>query len=207
MQQELKSSKKEFWEEKYNTGSMPWDIGDVAPAFVKYLNKNPDIKKGRVAILGCGRGHDGFYFAKNNFEVYGLDYAKNVIKYCSKLKEEKNLQNIYFFEEDLFTISQKEKWKNFFDYAIEHTTLCAIDPKKRTEYIESIKYLLKPGGRLIGLFFIRPLEKGGPPFGSSLEEIDGLLEKDFTEIEALRPEKCLHTKLEGDEWFGVFEKR
>ena len=33
-----------------------------------------------------------FYFAKNNFEVYGLDYAKNVIKYCSKLKEEKNLQ-------------------------------------------------------------------------------------------------------------------
>ena len=86
--------------------------------------------------------------------------------------------------------------------------MCAIDPKRREEYVDLLDYLLKPKGKLIGMFFIRSKDLGGPPFGSTPSEIRELFKrKNFTETEKLHPEKCLHgDKLEGEEWFGVFEK-
>ena len=99
-------------------------------------------------------------------------------------------------------------YKSYFDYVVEHTSFCAIHPLLRKQYIDLIKYLLKPGGRLIGLFFIRPPEKGGPPYGTSVTEVSNLFVDDFIEVEKLHFEECLHKeKLDGEEYFGVFEKK
>ena len=202
----LKVSKKEFWEERYIQNNMPWDIGQVAPAFIKYLN-NEKISTGTTAVLGSGLGHDAFYFASLNFPVYGFDFSESAIQSCNKLKEKNKVENIYFYQKDFFEITKEKSWKNYFDFVVEHTTLCAIDPERRTEYIDLIKYLLKPGGKLIGLFFVRTKELGGPPFGSTPEEIRKLFSADFTEVFKLCKEECLHEdKLKGDEYFGVFRK-
>ncbi|MBI3590299.1 MAG: methyltransferase domain-containing protein [Candidatus Melainabacteria bacterium] len=211
MAKDLKVSRKEFWDERYIQGSMPWDIGQVAPAFIKYFNENLLLNAKKVAVLGCGLGHDAFFLAtykERNFEVFGFDFADSAIKFCNGLKEKNNLSNISFYQTNFFELTKDAKWKNNFDYVIEHTSLCAIDPEFRKEYVSLIKYLLKPNGKLIGLFFIKPIELGGPPFGSTSEEIRELFTKDFTEVEKLHPEECLHKeKLQGNEYFGVFRKK
>ncbi len=213
-----KVSKRDFWEERYLTNNIPWDIGQAAPAFVKYfrcrglLQQTPTTLK--IAVLGCGGGHDAFYLAKlkegevnePRVQVYGFDFSEAAIKLCNEVKEKKNLKNINFYHVDFFYLIKEKNWGAYFDLIVEHTSLCAIDPLCRKEYADLIKYLLKPNGKLIGLFFIRPIELGGPPFGSTQEEIRELFKNDFLEIEKLRHESCPHT-FTGEEHFGVFEKK
>ena len=201
---ESNSSKKDFWEIKYLNNTTPWDIGEPAPSFVKYFN---GLANKKVAVIGCGRGHDAFFLSNPKGEVYGFDFSRTAIDYCKKKKEESKLSNIYFYETDFFELLNEKKWKSYFDYVIEHTSLCAIDPVYRKKYAELISYLLKPGGKLVGLFFIRPEELSGPPHGIAKEDLRSLLKKDFTEVENLHIAECLHNgKLTGDEYFGVFEK-
>ncbi len=214
MNKRLKVNNPDFWEERYLQKKMPWDIGQVAPAFVKYFGNQQSVvsfqQNLNVAILGCGRGHDAFYLAIYKeclFQIYGFDFSNEAIKYCSEIKEKNKIQNIYFYQIDFFKLVKDSKWNFFFDCVIEHTSLAAIDPKRREEYMDLIKFLLKPNGKLIGLFFVRPKELEGPPFGIDIEEVRELFKDDFTEIEELHYEECMHgEKLQGDEWFGVFEK-
>lgn len=204
----MKVNERDFWEDKYTQNCTPWDIGQAAPAFVKYFAKFGDGTTKKVAVLGSGKGHDAFYIASlNKYEVCGFDFSFGAIDFCNELKTKKNIKHIYFYQVNFFQLVSDTKWKNHFDYVIEHTSLCAIDPKLRKEYVNLIKYLLKADGKLVGLFFIRPKEVGGPPFGSTPEEIKELFQKDFSEVEKLQCEECLHgDNLSGEEWFGVFEK-
>lgn len=208
-----KVNKRTFWEERYIANNTPWDTGEAAPAFVKYFDKKNLLNK-KAAVLGCGKGHDAFYIAslkegevnESCLQVYGFDFSRSAVKFCKEVKEKNNIKNIDFYQADFFDLIKELKWKNYFDFVIEHTSLCATDPLRRKEYANLIKYLLKPNGKLVGLFFIRPMELGGPPFGSTQEEIKELFKNDFLETEGLHHEKCPHT-FTGEEYFGVFEKR
>lgn len=207
-----KVSKKDFWEERYIQKHMPWDIGEVCPAFVKYLNKNPyNFKTGqKIAVLGCGLGHDAFYLASlsnYNFLVDSFDFVSFAIDYCNEIKEKNKLKEINFYQRDIFDLTKDNSLKEKYNYVIEHTCLAAIDPDRRCEYVDLVKQLLKPGGKLIGMFFVRPKELGGPPFGISPDEVKALFQGGFIEVEKPHPEECLHGEnLKGEEWFGVFEK-
>ncbi len=219
-----KVNNSDFWEQRYKEETAHWDIGEVAPAFVKYFSRTGEVCKPRlqnVAVLGCGRGHDAFYIAscepragKEGFasrssqdvvQVHAFDFSESAINYCNKVKEENNVKNIHFHQANIFELVKDKKWKGYFDLVIEHTCFCAIDPNKRSEYIELVKYLLKPNGKLVGLFFMRDKELGGPPYGSTPKIIKDHFKKDFKEIVELHPESCLHSNLNGEEWFGVFE--
>lgn len=196
-----------FWEQRYKEGTSHWDIGKPAPAFKKYFEPNTLPTQSFIAVLGCGKGHDAFFIAQNNkeCEVYAFDFSESAINYCNEVKEKLKIENIYFHQVDIFTLLKEEKWASYFDYVIEHTCFCAIDPERRNEYIGLIKYLLKPDGKLAGLFFMRPKEIKGPPFGSTPDEIKEYFKKDFNEIEELHFEPCLHDNLQGEEWFGIFK--
>ena len=206
----LKVNKSSFWQERYLTDNTPWDIGEAAPAFVKYFDKKKNTSNEKIAVLGCGLGHDAFFLAHlssptSHLQIYGFDFSKSAIKFCDEIKEKNNLKNISFYKVDFFKLIKDRKWKNYFDLVIEHTSFCAIDPSRRKEYVDLIKYLLKPHGKLAGLFFIRPIKLGGPPFGSTEEEIRGLFKNGFMETEKLHHESCPHT-FTGKEYLGVFEK-
>ena len=202
-----------FWEQRYKEQSIPWDIGKAAPAFIKHFQPkatNPlfsIVPKSSLAVIGCGRGHDAFFIAENNkeCEVHAFDFSESAINHCNEVKKKHKFENIYFYQIDIFTLIKEKKWASYFDYVIEHTCFCAIEPERRNEYIELIKYLLKPNGKLAGLFFIRPKEIKGPPFGSTPEEIKNYFKKGFEEIEELHFEPCLHDNLQGEEWFGIFK--
>ena len=79
-----------------------------------------------------------------------------------------------------------------FDWVVEHTCFCAIDPARRPEYAAAVHGALKLGGRLLAIFYLNPHDPGeerdGPPFGTSEAELAGLFSPLFDKLDEFRPE-------------------
>src|SRR5262249_1390866 len=54
------------------------------------------------------------------------------------------------------------------------TCYCAIDPRRRREYIDVVATILKPGGWFLGCFFPVRRGGGGPPVPVAKAEVRGL---------------------------------
>ena len=168
----------EFWDKKYVTQDTGWDLKGPTPVFEKISNA---ISKGKVCILGCGRGYDAVMFAEKGFKVTAVDFSSEAINSLNKLKNKKQ-ENLTVLQEDIFNL--KEDFYEYFDYVIEQTCFCAIHPTRRLDYVHLVKSILKKNGRLIGLWF--PLNKkisdGGPPYGTLVGEVKSYF-KNLWEVE------------------------
>ncbi|HEY9746190.1 MAG TPA: methyltransferase domain-containing protein [Oculatellaceae cyanobacterium] len=166
----------DFWQERYETGQTPWDLGGPSPHFVELLKHQPDwLKAGKMAVPGSGRGHDAALFAQAGFEVIGFDYSPGAIMEAKGLYGE----TTRFEQADIFQLGAAEStWLAQFDYVLEHTCFCAILPEQRGDYVKNMKALLKPDSLLIGVFW-EHAEWGGPPFSTSLQDIQTHFETDF----------------------------
>ena len=160
----------EFWEACYESEMDGWDIGGPTPVFERLATKIP---KGRICVIGCGRGYDAVTFAKAGFEVTAIDFAKTAVL-ASRENARKEEVEMTVLHEDFFDLP--DELHDQFDYVLEYTCFCAISPERRFEYDRVIWQLLKPEGKLLGLFF--PLDKnvdeGGPPWGVNISELHAL---------------------------------
>ena len=157
----------QFWEDIYLENDTGWDLKGVTPVFNSISN---ELIKGKVCIVGCGRGYDAIMFAKKGFDVTAVDFAPTPISELNKLAIEKSV-TITTVQDDIFSLVGK--YPDTFDYVIEQTCFCAIHPNRRKEYEIIVRTILKPGGKLVGLWF--PLDKsqdeGGPPWGTTIDEV------------------------------------
>ena len=160
----------EFWEACYESEMDGWDIGGPTPVFERLAT---EIPKGRICVIGCGRGYDAVTFAKAGFEVTAIDFAKTAVL-ASRENARKEEVEMTVLREDFFDLP--DELHDRFDYVLEYTCFCAISPERRFEYDRVIWQLLKPEGKLLGLFF--PLDKnvdeGGPPWGVNISELHAL---------------------------------
>ena len=160
----------EFWEACYESEMDGWDIGGPTPVFERLAT---EIPKGRICVIGCGRGYDAVTFAKAGFEVTAIDFAKTAVL-ASRENARKEEVEMTVLREDFFDLP--DELHDQFDYVLEYTCFCAISPERRFEYDRVIWQLLKPEGKLLGLFF--PLDKnideGGPPWGVNISELHAL---------------------------------
>jgi len=160
----------QFWEDIYLDNDAGWDLGGVTPVFKSIVQ---EMNIGELCIVGCGRGYDVIMFAKQGFDVTAVDFAPFPIQAIRRMALESSL-NINILQTDIFSLSPK--YDNKFDYVIEQTCFCAIHPSRRKEYEILINAILKPGGKLIGLWF--PLDKhideGGPPYGTTIGEVKSI---------------------------------
>ena len=168
----------QFWEGIYLEDDAGWDLGGATPIFDSMADS---ISPGKVCIIGCGRGYDAIMFAQKGFEVTAIDFAPSAINAVKDLARKAKLA-VNTIENDIFTLAPV--YANTYDFIIEQTCFCAINPARRSEYETVVNQLLKPGGLLIGLWF--PLDKlkgdGGPPWGTTIEEVKSIF-KDGWKIE------------------------
>ena len=162
---EVSSSK--FWNSCYYNNNTGWDLGMATPIFIDWCNRLEAEQK--ICVPGCGNGYDVLHFASQGHKVTAIDFAKEPIEKLKK-ESENNSLDIDAIQGDIFNLPLK--LHNQFDYIIEYTCYCAIHPKMRLKYVETMYDLLKPGGELVGIFL--PIDKGfnegGPPFGIILDE-------------------------------------
>jgi SAM-dependent methyltransferase len=167
------------WDQAYQENFTPWDKGQPAPPLVAWLASNK--LSGRVLVPGCGVGHDVAYLVSLGIDAYGLDIAPTAV---ARAKERYPHLAERFVCADLFTFHGQ------YDAIVEHTCLCALPPEWRKQYRDAVASLLKPGGRLVGVFFINPeMDPGetGPPFGIAIDELTALFADSFQVLESHVP--------------------
>ena len=156
-----------FWDECYQNNDTGWDLGKPTPIFVDWCNNLNSSKK--ICVPGSGNGYDSLYFASKGHQVTAIDFSGEPIKRLKKYAKKNNL-DITVLQKNIFDLNIE--LQNSFDYIVEYTCYCAIDPEMRNKYINVMYDLLKDKGEFIGIFF--PLNKdiseGGPPFGVNLSE-------------------------------------
>ena len=170
MKDDVNSPRK--WEADYERRTDGWDLGGSAPVF-KRLASSGQIKPGRMIVLGAGRGHDAREFARNGFQVTAVDFASQAVQEMHRLASPE--APVEILQHDIFTLPKT--FNNSFDYVLEYTCFCAIDPKRRADYADLVTRLLKPNGIYVDLAFPLDGRKGGPPFAVSAMEVLDLFQK------------------------------
>ena len=155
----LDTNSPDFWQMSYRNGRIPWDVGAPTPTFAR-LAASGNYPPRQMIVLGAGRGHDARLFAQHRFEVLAVDFATEAVAAMHLLNTE--AAPVQILQADIFELPGAMNGR--FDYLLEYTCFCAIDPARRGEYAALAARLLKPGGLYIALAFPIGKRPGGPPF-------------------------------------------
>jgi SAM-dependent methyltransferase len=171
------------WQQRYLDQDTPWDKGAPHPALDEALERFPML--GSVAVPGCGYGYDLAEIAlrcPSVGELIGFDLAPAAVTQATAHLAQESRAKVMVA--DIFSLGSE--WRGQFDWVWEHTCFCAIDPADRPQYVRSMAELLKPSGRLLGVFYLHPWDTEaenrtcGPPFGVTAAELDNYFAPCFT---------------------------
>ena len=189
---------KNYWEERYQKGEISWNVGNVTTPIKEYIDQltNKNIK---ILIPGAGNGYEFDYLIEKGYKnSFVVDYAETPLENLKKRIP--NLDNNQIINADFFELEGK------YDLIIEQTFFCALNPELRMEYVQKMKSLLNPKGKIVGLLFQFPLTTEGPPFGGSKEEYNALFANDFSIITMETASNSIKARA-GKELFIIFEKK
>lgn len=151
----------EYWDTKYKSKKMGWDIGYVSTPIRDYVDQlnDHDID---ILIPGAGNSYEAEYLHNKSFKnVQVLDFASIPLEALKQRVPTFNADHLH--QTDFFSFQGQ------FDLIIEQTFLSALAPARREEYVRKMHSLLKPGGKLVGVLFIIDFKNNYPPFGGSLQ--------------------------------------
>ncbi len=194
---EIPKFDKAFWSSKYQEGQTGWDMGEVSPPIQAYIEQLSN-KQLSILIPGAGNAYEAAFLFEQGFQdVTVLDLAKEPLDNFKKRVPDFPDSNL--IQDDFFN------HKGQYDLIIEQTFFCALDPSLRVDYIDKMKALLKPKGKLVGLLFDFRLSDEGPPFGGDADAYSLAFQKRFN-LKTLAP--CYNSikPRDGKELFIIFEK-
>jgi hypothetical protein len=146
-----------FWDNRYKTSDIGWDLGEVSPPLKNYIDQlsNKELK---ILIPGGGNSYEAEYLHNKGFKnVYVVDLSQTALKNIQArvpLFPSSHLIQKNFFDVDMT-----------FDLIMEQTFFCAIDPNLRAAYAAKAFEMLHDNGKVVGLLFNVSLNKTHPPFG------------------------------------------
>lgn len=189
------------WNTAYADGITPWDKGAAAPPLLDYLAKHSIA--GSVLVPGCGTGHDVKVLAAAGAVVTGVDLAPLALKQARAQVPEKGVR---FLEADFLALPKNEH--GAYDWVIEHTCLCALDPQQRAAYVKSVQTALVPGGLYWAVFFSKVSQYDGvhPPHPITTTEIDELFGEGFELLKSYVPKSTYPCRPMGSEFVRLYRK-
>jgi hypothetical protein len=192
------------WNDRYKNGDTPWDLSGPTPEFIRLLDEKKLPPKGKVLVPGGGRGYDAVLLAQRGYEVDLVDFAPGAIDESLRLAAQEKAV-VYAYCRNFFDLADVGYHQSSYDLFLEYTFFCAIAPEERPRYARTAAALLKPGGTLAGLFFPTSIDKPGPPFQVSQQEIEKIFSPYF-ELKFEKPQKSVKAR-EGREFLGIFRKK
>ncbi len=192
----------QFWNQRYIEKNTGWDLGSVSRPFV-HLLETGRLKRGMsILIPGSGRSHEGIYLAREGFRVTVVDFAPEVTREVREQVAKEGVR-MEVLNEDIFQLDPATH--GTFDYLLEQTCFCAIDPERRSQYVEMAWRMLRPGGMLFGLFYAHGRE-GGPPWTTTPEEVRALFDPRFDFLEFSVTEQSVDSR-KGEELLAFLRRR
>ncbi|RAI99896.1 thiopurine S-methyltransferase [Chitinophaga skermanii] len=188
---------KHYWNERYRTGDIGWDMGRVSPPLEAFINQYPHLNA-RILIPGGGNSYEAKYLWDKGFtDITVVDISDALVL---NLKRKYRETGINFIAGDFF------RHDGEYDLILEQTFLSAIDPALRERYAQKMHQLLWLNGRFVGVIFKKNFEQPGPPFGGSVKDYRRLFEPYFN-FHIFAPCINSHPARQGNELFFSFRKR
>lgn len=190
----METTDPQYWNNRYLTGDIGWDMGRVSPPMQAYIDQLED-RDLEILIPGAGNSYEAAYLLEKGFRrVTVLDIAPALIEQLRKTFAGTALQIV---EGDFF------RHQGSYDVVLEQTFFCALDPSLRRDYVTHMHTLVKPRGHLAGVLFNRSFSHDGPPFGGTVAEYRELFSPLF-ELKTLEMCYNSHPARQGSEVFINF---
>ncbi|HBH00983.1 MAG TPA: SAM-dependent methyltransferase [Candidatus Rokubacteria bacterium] len=189
-----------FWTDLYARGGDGWELREPAPPLVDFVERTPP-PRGRVAVPGCGRGHDVRFLARHGYDAVGFDFSPPAVAAARALARAEGVA-AEFLERDIFSLPHD--FTNAFDGIWEYTCFCAIDPARRAEYVRTMATILRPGGWLLACFYPLRRRAAGPPFAVPPAEVRRRFAPGFRLERALLPRSV--RLRQSQEWLVLFRR-
>jgi len=187
-----------YWEDRYSNNETGWDVGKITTPLKEYIDQIED-KSIKILIPGAGNSYEFEYLINNRFEnIFVLDFAQSPLENIQQRIPSCNVNQL--IKSDFF------EHEGNYDLILEQTFFCALEPSLRKDYVQKMKSLLNPNGKIVGLLFQFTLTNVGPPFGGSKEEYESLFENDFY-IKTLEIANNSIKPRQGNELFFTFIKK
>lgn len=164
-----------FWESIYHRDAVPpWDLEAACPPLIELVEEMRLEPPLSILVPGCGRGHDAIALAQRGHRITGVDFAPAALEAARKSALERYVEIIW---ESHDVTRLPGEWSGRFDLVAEHTCYAALNPAERDLYIAEMVRVLRPGGRLAGVFFNWEMDEDadplpGPPFPSTVASIE-----------------------------------
>lgn len=192
----------DYWNARYRGEQTGWDLGAANPALVDAVCERADPTD-RILIPGAGRAHEAIELWRRGYrDTFVLDWAAEAIAAVrsqpavadaglSAAELDERLVHADFFAHE-----------GRYDFLLEQTFFCALDPGLRRDYVAQAAALLQPAGTWLGVLFDREFPAPGPPFGGSAEAYRRLFSTHFR-VERLEPNVKAVGPRNGHEVIGV----
>ena len=197
-----KNVEETFWTQRYADQSTGWDIGYPSTPIKTYIDQLEIDKNSKILIPGAGNAYEAEYLHQQGYtNVHVLDISYSPLK---------NLQTRVptFPREDLIQ-GDFFSHKGQYDLILEQTFFCSFEPTlaNRSAYSKNMNTLLKPEGKLVGLWFdFNCNPEGKRPFGGSYKEYLGYFSPYFNIIKFERCYNSIEPRM-GSELFAILKKK
>lgn len=162
------SSRPDFWDQRYQQGVMPWDGGEVPRDFKNWCARlTPGA---RVLVPGCGTGYEVAVLDNAGARVDAIDFSPEAV---GRAQAWLGARADLVRQADFFALGAST-----YDFVYERAFLCALPPRVWTAYAAKMAECIRPGGALVGYFFLKSTAKG-PPFGTTEPALCDLLASHF----------------------------
>jgi SAM-dependent methyltransferase len=151
----------------------------------------------RVLEVGCGLGTNCEWLAARGFDVTGVDLSSTAIRKARRRLRKKSL-NATLYQRDFLDGLEEEP----FDVVVDRATLHSFPQgDKRARFSANLAGMVRPGGSLLLIEFLRGKERPGmPPFPIRREDLQELFGPRF-QVTKIGEEVQVHVAL-GELVFG-----
>jgi methyl halide transferase len=167
---------RDFWQRRFVQQQTPWDRNAPGPQTAVWL-ADGTIRAGlRIAVPGCGSGHDVLALAQAGCDVTAIDYADAAITLTQERLAEHGAQAQVAHADVL-------AWQppSPLDAVYEQTCWCALHPDQWSAYAAQLHSWLRPDGLLLLMAMQCRRDSAsagridGPPYHMDINAVRALL--------------------------------
>jgi cyclopropane fatty-acyl-phospholipid synthase-like methyltransferase len=138
------------WDEAYQHGDVPWDIGRPQPAMQRLADSGALIE--RVLDAGCGSGEHALLAAMMGLEVTGVDVSRTAIEHARAKARARGL-SAEFLVGDVLALDQVDRLRPPFRTVLDSGCFHTFANADRPLYASSLARVIESGGVLHLLCF------------------------------------------------------